>query len=266
MNSILALSAAAPAMSPEADACRDVGAKPSLEPVTMARKPLTGNVAANVMQHGTGAINVDGCRVEGVPPSVPQPSFSRNMRAGFGASDGRNGQQSAAPAGRWPSNLIHDGSDEVVGLFPQTASGSLLPSHRLRASENHAMSGPNQDRNPRTAFGGDSGSAARFFYTAKASARDRGNHTKAELPLFGVEAEPWRNPHPTVKPVALMRYLVRLVTPPGGVVLDPFLGSGTTAIAALLEGRNFVGIERDPAHFATACDRVAAMLDDMGAE
>jgi len=103
----------------------------------------------------------------------------------------------------------------------------------------------------------DSGSAARFFYTAKASGEDRGNHTKSALPLFGVGEEEWRNPHPTVKPIALMRYLVRLVTPPSGIVLDPFMGSGSTGIAALREGFNFIGIERDPAHFQTACERIA---------
>jgi len=152
--------------------------KPALEPITVARKPLVGTVAANVLEHGTGAINVDGCRV-------------------------------GTSSGRWPANLIHDGSDEPRELL---------------------------------------GDAARFFYCAKASKADRGEG----------------NMHPTVKPTELMRYLCRLVTPPGGVVLDPFMGSGSTGKAAALEGFRFIGIERDPNYLAIAQQRIDAIGSTQG--
>lgn len=206
--------------------------KPSLEPVTMARKPFPGTVAANVLEHGTGALNVDGCRVEGVPPSVPQPDFSSvNSRATRLDANKRNGEQSSA-SGRWPANLIHDGSEEVVGLFPESQDGVAG-----KRNKNGSMF----DMGAHDHWGGfgSGGSAARFFYTAKASKEER----------QGVS-------HPTVKPLDLMAYLCRLVTPPGGIVLDPFMGSGTTIKAAIGEGFCAVGIERDPAYFAMAEHRM----------
>jgi DNA modification methylase len=180
--------------------------KPALEPITMARKPFKGNVAANVLAHGTGAINVDGCRV--------------------------------GTAGRWPSNLIHDGSDEVVGLFPANA-GASAPVKGTEASMASvgAVTGK-RDRVP-GAFHADTGSAARFFYTPKASAAERQGVT-----------------HPTVKPLDLMAYLCRLITPPNGTILDPFMGSGTTIKAAMSEGFKAIGIERDPDYFAMAQQRL----------
>jgi site-specific DNA-methyltransferase (adenine-specific) len=212
--------------------------KPALEPITVARKPLIGTVAENVLAHGTGALNVDGCRVEGAPPSVPQPVFNSPTGRTYGmkTGEGRNGEMSQA-AGRWPANLIHDGSDEVVGLFPQTAAA--------KSAERGERSGVN------TNFGGsggvrghddNGGSAARFFYCAKASKRDRDEG----------------NNHPTVKPTDLMRYLCRLVTSPGGTVLDPFMGSGSTGKAAMLEGFGFIGIERDPEYVKIAKARIGA--------
>jgi DNA modification methylase len=186
--------------------------KPALEPITVARKPLAGTVAETVLAHGTGGINVDGCRVE-------------------------------AQDGRWPANLIHDGSDDVVGLFPNTTSGS-------RKAGRHVVAG-GQGRYGEFAEGdlpeviGDSGSAARFFYCAKASKADRGD-----------------NHHPTVKPTALMRYLCRLVTPPGGVVLDPFMGSGSTGKACALEGFRFIGIERESEYLEIARARIEAARND----
>jgi site-specific DNA-methyltransferase (adenine-specific) len=185
--------------------------KPALEPITMARKPFPSTVAANVLQHGTGALNVDGCRV-GTEQRYNPPAGNKaggnslNMSA-VGMPEDADGRTAA---GRWPANLIHDGSDEVVGLFPLHLG-----------------------------FFGDSGSAARFFYTAKATKAERQGVT-----------------HPTVKPLDLMAYLCRLVTPPGGIVLDPFMGSGTTIKAALSEGFNAIGIERDPAYFAMAQHRM----------
>jgi site-specific DNA-methyltransferase (adenine-specific) len=215
--------------------------KPALEPITVARKPLIGTVAENVLAHGTGALNVDGCRVgDNAGWSYP------NGRGG----SGWHGRESlsvnlsepmAATQGRWPANLIHDGSDEVVGLFPQAKGqqGAVGPQYGAKVSVNaYGDYGPRDDFQPR----GDSGSAARFFYCAKASKRDRDEG----------------NTHPTVKPTALMQYLCRLVTPPGGTVLDPFMGSGSTGKAAMLEGFDFIGIERDPEYVKIAEARVSA--------
>lgn len=178
--------------------------KPALEPITVARKPLIGTVAENVLTHGTGGINIDGCR-------VGSEQITTNGR---GKQDGSTPIVPLSPdyvgathIGRFPANLIHDGSEEVVGLFPNDS--------------------------------------ARFFYCAKAS--------KTERQWFGVH-----NPHPTVKPIALMRYLCRLVTPPNGTVLDPFMGSGTTGIAAKLELFNFIGIEREAEYVDIARERIAS--------
>jgi hypothetical protein len=146
--------------------------KPAMEPITVARKPLIGTVAANVLAHGTGAINVDGCRVEGK---------------------------------RLPANLIHDGGDEVIGLLNDVA---------------------------------------RFFYCAKASKADRDED----------------NNHPTVKPTDLMRYLCRLVTPPNGLILDPFTGSGSTGKAAMLEGFRFIGFEMSSKYVEIARARIASAV------
>jgi site-specific DNA-methyltransferase (adenine-specific) len=171
--------------------------KPSLEPITVARKPLCGTVAENVLQHGTGGLNVDGCRVPG-PPSGLKPYTRVVEQRQSQAANHRDVTFTDHSLGRWPANLIHDGSDEVVGLFPEDGEAS----------------------------------AARFFYCAKADKADRG---------------PGNN-HPTVKPVDLMRYLVRLVCPIGGVVLDPFSGSGTTLAAAQAEGCLAIGVEREAAY------------------
>jgi site-specific DNA-methyltransferase (adenine-specific) len=208
----------------------------------MARKPLAGTVAANVLQHGTGALNVDGCRVA-VDPNDPVHSavWHCKPQTVYGQyADHREGvTRSAAPpaAGRWPANLITDGSDEVVGLFPE---GHPHHSGFIRQGGDHFSVG--SDRKARgTEFAApcDTGSAARFFYTSKATKAERQGCT-----------------HPTVKPLDLMAYLCRLVTPPGGTVLDPFMGSGTTIKAALSEGFNAIGIERDPAYFAMAEHRM----------
>ena len=179
-------------------------------------------------------------------------------------------------AGRWPANVMHDGSDEVVGLFPETkARGNANPSRTTAGGRVTNFSyGPRQCG--ADVFVSDSGSAARFFYCAKASKRDR------DEGLEGMERKPndWyrdssglnkgpnervggttervmpRNHHPTVKPTDLMRYLCRLITPPGGVVLDPFMGSGSTGKAAVLEGFGFVGIEKEAEYLAIAERRI----------
>jgi site-specific DNA-methyltransferase (adenine-specific) len=150
-----------------------------------------------------------------------------------------NGGNVTHDAGRWPANLIHDGSEEVVGLFPER-DGGAFPATQNTAS--WKMSSKGSGLSPARAMG-DSGSAARFFYCAKASKADRGSDNK----------------HPTVKPTDLMRYLCRLVTPPGGLVLDPFTGSGSTGNAAVLEGFRFIGIEREAAYVEIARARIAAV-------
>jgi site-specific DNA-methyltransferase (adenine-specific) len=203
--------------------------KPALEPITMARKPLVGTVAANVLEHGTGALNVDGCRV-GLREAR---QLNRAGSIGYGGSEPQ-GIVEDGGMGRWPANLIHDGSEEVVGLFPET--GQSLPFVGSGGRRN--VLGDKGCEYTGTGYT-DSGSAARFFYTAKASASERQGVT-----------------HPTVKPLDLMAYLCRLVTPPGGVVLDPFMGSGTTIKAAIGEGFQAIGIERDPAYFAMAEHRM----------
>lgn len=144
--------------------------KPGVEPIVMARKPFPGTVAANVLKHGVGALNIDACRA----------------------------------GERWPSNVLHDGSEEVIAAFPTSKE-----------------------------------SASRFFYCAKVSAAERGD-----------------SKHPTMKPVALMAYLCRLVTPKGGTILDPFMGSGSTGVAAAAEGFEFIGIEKDPDYYQTAERRI----------
>lgn len=216
--------------------------KPALEPITLARKPFPGTVAANVLEHSTGAINVDGCRVGG----EPSPSVQRRNHAAPAQSIGATGWKTPArPAsyneqrhgealGRWPANLIHDGSNEVVELFPQQQSGSRAAGVR----KGMGFHGADGDGGP--AIEASAGSAARFFYCAKASKADRGD----------------ANAHPTVKPTELMAYLCRLVTPPGGTVLDPFMGSGSTGKAAVREGFQFIGIEREVEYLAIARQRI----------
>lgn len=240
--------------APATDAARQwqgwgTALKPALEPITVARKPLLGTVAANVLAHGTGAINVDGCRVPVDPAADASQlrTMQRNQRTtndGWGMSSvSGDTPQVVRSDGRWPANLIHDGSDEVVACFPeakgqQGALTGLEPSNKT-----DAVYGEFAMRSPSTPRIESDTSASRFFYCAKASKKDRGEG----------------NGHPTVKPTDLMRYLCRLVTSPGGIVFDPFMGSGSTGRAALLEGFNFVGAEMDEAFFSIAKARISAV-------
>jgi site-specific DNA-methyltransferase (adenine-specific) len=228
--------------------------KPAHEPICVARKPLRGTVAANVLAYGTGAINVDGCRVGETVETWPK---TRSYAPGQIQPGGKGSTQNTgdAPSGRWPANVIHDGSEEVVGMFPDTASGQLNAGHKQG-------SGLFQ-RN----YGADSGSAALFFYSAKASRTDRDEgleHMTAQA-AGGLQGRHdgslgsitmRANVHPTVKPTDLMRYLCRLVTPPGGTVLDPFTGSGSTGKAAMLEGFRFIGCELSEEYAAIAEARI----------
>lgn len=244
--------------------------KPALEPITVARKPLIGTVAENVLTHGTGAINVDGCRVEGgARPLVTSDRRLENNTYGEGLSGSKS--EGKTSLGRWPANLIHDGSQMVLDLFPE-AKGAVSNGSKgvtgLVGSNTFAIH-PREQKPGR----GDTGSAARFFYCAKTSKRDRDEGLTNDPQTFvqfqtgnGASGKPsslsegrdtqYRNNHPTVKPTDLMRYLCRLVTQPGGTVLDPFMGSGSTGKAAIREGFGFIGVELDNNYFEIAKKRI----------
>ena len=260
--------------------------KPAWEPICMARKPLDGTVASNVEKHGTGALNIDACRI-GIDAAVDDPrlggkgDWSSDKMAKNVYEGGYAGERvGSSPLGRWPANLIHDGSEEVLAAFPDAPGQqrSVGPEHGEKASVNtFGDYGPRDTFNPR----GDAGSAARFFYCAKADKTDRedglrghevrplayGNQAQAEVKRgntahagdSGMNTVKMRgNHHPTVKPTDLMRYLCRLVTPKGGTVLDPFMGSGSTLKAAELEGFSAIGIEIDSEYCEIARRRIAS--------
>jgi DNA modification methylase len=202
--------------------------KPAHEPVILARRPLDGTVAANVTRHGVGALNIDGCRIG------TADGFGGGRKASSGFVDGYEGDGFAVTGlGRWPANVVLD--EEAAAILDEQ-TGETYPSHPA-VRRNLPADGTTYEASAymiRQSTGPDfgywdSGGASRFFYVAKADASERPEHDGTR--------------HPTVKPLALMRWLVRLVTPPGGVVLDPFLGSGTTAEAALLEGFDWLGCE-----------------------
>jgi DNA modification methylase len=265
--------------------------KPAHEPIVLARKPLIGTVAENVHQHGTGAINIDVCRVGSevrfnAAAGNKAGGNSLNMSAiGMPVADGR------LAIGRWPANLIHDGSEEVLEAFPQAPGQLMDASDDASARKTQNVYGamrrgsqePSRDDNNDGVVGFkmkpgarrlDEGSAARFFYCAKASRTDRNDGCEA-LPEHnggmnsntsgqhitrrdGWKPEPVKNNHPTVKPTELMRYLCRLVTPPGGLILDPFTGSGSTGRGAVLEGFRFLGLELSPEYVQIAEARITA--------
>ena len=214
--------------------------KPSMEPITVARKPLIGTVAANVLAHGTGALNIDGCRVAATDKTpAPVGVFVGSAIGPTGLRGERDG--SADSLGRWPANLIHDGSSDVIAAFPVTGpSKASMRGVGLTGDDAKVYGKGDPEFNTSRGHNDNGGSAARFFYAAKASKKDRGDG----------------NGHPTVKPTDLMAYLCRLVTPPGGIVLDPFMGSGSTGKAAMREGFDFIGIEKDAGYFAIAQRRI----------
>jgi len=273
--------------------------KPAWEPICVARKPLIGTVEENWRKHGAGALNIDACRIEHLSEEDRLAAFpaGRCTSRGSGTLAGggqRKGERtefqtyadrgatnfSATPGprggdalGRWPANLIHDGSEEVVALFP---SGAAAPVYRRGSDKFRTTYGAfagNVDEKGST-FQGDSGSAARFFYCTKADRHDREDglrHFEPKRDADRVKSDgpggdnprnrsnrSNRNYHPTVKPTDLMRYLCRLVTPKGGTVLDPFMGSGSTLKAAELEGFSAVGIEIDPEYCEIARRRIAS--------
>lgn len=261
--------------------------KPAHEPIVVARKPLVGTVAANVLAYGTGGLNIDGCRIptadrlDGGHSTSGQQMTGGWDRPWMHSPDAveRNAERSRAAVakaeelGRWPANLIHDGSDEVLALFPDS-SGGMYPAKRGQAVNTSFASGQETEGGMRKM--GDSGSAARFFYCAKTNKKDRdeGLDDMPDIPASEMvdriegsagmnspragagRTSGGKNNHPTVKPTELMRYLCRLVTPPNGTVLDPFCGSGSTGKAAVLEGFNFVGIEQEAEYADIAKARI----------
>jgi site-specific DNA-methyltransferase (adenine-specific) len=284
--------------------------KPSFEPVILARKPLQGTLAQNVQEHGTGGLNIDGCRVgNGEAWSRPGGLFA-GKKSGIMGETVPRGPSASNPAGRWPANLLHSGEPEVVACFPETVKQG---SRKLKDCPSDTFGGGSKD----SAFYGDSGTAARFFktcpdddpedaetrrlvYMGKATKRDRDEglegfeevfeigttgrglgNTLPSCPVHGaglpsgqneyacgcapvfdksqsVRKISRANTHPCVKPTPLMQYLCRLITPPGGIILDPFTGSGSTGKAAVLEGFQFIGIEMEPEYVAIANARIAA--------
>ncbi|KVL84159.1 DNA-methyltransferase [Burkholderia stagnalis] len=267
--------------------------KPAHEPICVARKPLVGTVAANVLAHGTGALNIDACRVHaddalGGPYTVKRfaPGASVNANGNWKQDVDYRGEMKA---GRWPANVIHDGSDEVLAAFPD-APGQMADANSdpMRIKNRNAYSamragrvGEESAARRYAGSGGtdfamkpgarrlDAGSAARFFYCAKASRTDRNEGVGgSDIPVVAKgatmreqEDADWAarngNYHPTVKPTELMAYLCRLVTPSAGLVLDPFMGSGSTGKAALREGFSFVGIDVTPEYVEIARARLA---------
>jgi len=239
--------------------------KPAWEPIALARKPLTGTVAANLAEWGVGAINVDGCRVG--DEERFNPSASRNEIYGQfkGAED-----DGRVAIGRWPANIIHDGSDEVLAAFPDAPGQqrAVGPEHGKKESRGvYGDFGAREHFAPRIEL---DKSAARFFYCAKASRADRDaglesatKSTTSDGPAVAADNAYQRgktlraNTHPTVKPTTLMQWLCRLITPPGGVILDPFMGSGSTGKAAVFEGFHFIGCEREDEYIPIATARIA---------
>jgi len=263
--------------------------KPAYEPIVMCRKPFAGTVAKNELEYGTGAINIDDCRVgEGTGNSkvVSYPDITGNN---YNGEYKEKVQYEVVDKGRFPANILHDGSDEVVSLFPITKSGKMTSKHKRHTDGSpNGIYGKFDVNHPLSETYGDEGSAARFFYSSKASKKDRqegcdeleekeiagkGNGLgrvcetcgspilkPCECPDRSFINPSVKNNHPTVKPTDLMRYLVRLVCPEGGTVLDPFNGSGSTGKAALLEGFNYIGIDMDESYIEISKARLEHIL------
>ena len=207
--------------------------KPAFEPIVLARKPLEGTVAENVMKWGVGGLNIDECRVPSDKPIVIH-SPAKDTLYDSGHDDMGTWTDNR---GRFPANVIHDGSEEVLEVFPNNVKGGTWNNTKgARHFENNGKPTEYVNKGKDMSIG----SAARFFYCTKASKKERGEG----------------NNHPTVKPISLMKYLVQLVTPTGGTVFDPFMGSGTTGVAAIQLNDKFVGIEREPEYFNIAKKRL----------
>ena len=250
--------------------------KPAHEPIVMARKFIEGTNKNNREKYGTAGINIDGCRVglsEGDDPRLGGKGTWKTDKAGKEIYDvGFTGEDIASSElGRFPANVMHDGSEEVLSGFPNTGQGGGKPySYAGREYDNKDTSMFNGDKPQAPSNYNDMGTAARFFYCPKVSKSERniglydepekqyshdGRKKKIENP-YQRNKSVSKNNHPTVKPIELMKYLCRLVTPKDGTVLDPFMGSGSTGMAAKDEGFEFIGIEREKEYFEIAEKRI----------
>jgi site-specific DNA-methyltransferase (adenine-specific) len=256
--------------------------KPAHEPIVMARKPFKGNVAQNVLEWGTGGINIDDSRIglsEGDDPRLGGKGvWSSNKMAKNTYGDYEGKEVTSSPLGRFPANVIIDGSNEVLNFFPNTKKAGNKKDMNKNLNYNATSYKFSTSKNP-AIQGDEGGSAARFFYCPKASKKDRNEgldeFEDKEAPRrddgqpYGMNTnkfrqdgserkpvQPKKNNHPTIKPTDLMRYLIRLVTPSGGITLDPFMGSGSTGKAALKAGFSFIGIEREEEYFEIAKARL----------
>jgi len=241
--------------------------KPAHEPIVMARKPVIGSIRENVLEHGTGAINIDACRVEYENEKDMEAAGLNWNKTGYETGgprfvgSGAENESVIKPKekknninieGRFPANVIHDGSDEVVSMFPHSTSGARKSTHKIKGldtGEQRAVFGDDAisgkyNVQPFTDAPAEEGSAARFFYCPKVSGKERHIGTA-------------ENNHPTVKPIELMKYLIKLVTPPNGHILDPFNGSGSTGCAAVELGFDYTGIELDPNYVEIATKRIS---------
>lgn len=247
--------------------------KPAYEPILLARKP-----GKRVLPLGIDACRVPASKGDVEAARVPQPVFNSPTGTIYGmkCGEGRNGSTFDMSTDRWPANVCHDGGDEVMEAFPEAPGqgGAVTGSEPSSKTRNVFRL-----YNERSAaeVRGDVGSAARFFYTAKADRNDRDEGLdglpEVEASRYGEQGQgplpqqtprkpvAQRNHHPTVKPIALMRWLCKLVTPPGGIILDPFMGSGSTGKAAVADNFRFVGIEREPEYLEIARRRIAVPLD-----
>lgn len=218
--------------------------KPAFEPIVLARKPLDGTVAENMARWGVGALNIDGCRIglgKGGGRSGEASAARRYTERGSTNFAAKPGPRGGDARGRWPANLMHDGSAEVIAAFPRTKSGTGAV--KRASSQGYAPNALGRESRPAGTVMdcyGDEGSAARFYYSAKVSRAERDG-----------------SGHPTVKPVAVMRWLCRLIAPRGALILDPFAGSGTTGLAARAEGQRAVLIERESAYCGDILQRLA---------
>jgi site-specific DNA-methyltransferase (adenine-specific) len=265
--------------------------KPAHEPIVLARKPIEGTVAENVLKHGTGGINIDECRVE-TNEELGREQKDGPLPSKYGFNDNSMGNkfQEGSPLGRFPANVLHDGSDEVLEGFPTTSKSAGGGGMRGKGGQ---IYGEYKGKEYAKVIGfGDEGSAARFFYCAKVSRKERnrgldnsadahksigGNYSQSPVcktcdkTLNGtndhsscsgkvyyrkMKSKISKNNHPTVKPIELMRYLCKLVTPKGGTILDPFMGSGSTGMAAKDEGFDFIGIEKEKEYYEIAEQRI----------
>ena len=263
--------------------------KPAYEPIIVARKPFQGSLVDNVLEYGVGGLNIDECRINLKESEVKHGGFGA-AKTGFQKGIGNSGDDDYKcewvenTEGRFPANVIHDGSDEVISGMPNTKTGDINP-HINKAN---AIVNKMTSSEITSSFNGDEGNASRYFYCAKASKRDRDEGLDAfeEKKVYGGDLN-WgygnnngdnfgervanvtrRNTHPTVKPVALMQYLIKLVCPKGSIILDPFNGSGSTGKAAMYENidRNahyyYIGVEMTEEYLPISKARIDYALGD----